>query len=71
MEAFPQGRLLSLWYLQLCQVDTKLASTLRYIARPCLKEEKKDKEEEKEEGGQREEGKEWEEAEEEEFLDRE
>jgi hypothetical protein len=27
MEAFPQLKLLSLWYLQLCQVDTKLAST--------------------------------------------
>jgi hypothetical protein len=27
MEEFPQLKLLSLWYLQLCQVDTKLAST--------------------------------------------
>jgi hypothetical protein len=27
MEAFPQLKLLSLWQLQLCQVDTKLAST--------------------------------------------
>ena len=27
MEAFPQLKLLSLWYLQLCQVDTKPAST--------------------------------------------
>jgi hypothetical protein len=27
MEAFLQLKLLSLWYLQLCQVDTKLAST--------------------------------------------
>jgi hypothetical protein len=26
MEAFPQLKLLSLWELQLCQVDTKLAS---------------------------------------------
>jgi hypothetical protein len=28
MEAFPQLKLLSLWSLQLCQVDTKLASTI-------------------------------------------
>jgi hypothetical protein len=28
MEAFPQLKLLSLWQLQLCQVDTKLASTV-------------------------------------------
>ena len=28
MEAFPQLKLLSLWWLQLCQVDTKLASTI-------------------------------------------
>jgi hypothetical protein len=27
MEAFPQLKLLSLWELQVCQVDTKLAST--------------------------------------------
>jgi hypothetical protein len=27
MEAFPQLKLLSLWKLQLCQVDAKLAST--------------------------------------------
>jgi hypothetical protein len=27
IEAFPQMQFLSLWYLHLCQVDTKLAST--------------------------------------------
>jgi hypothetical protein len=37
MEAFPQLKLLSLWYLQLCQVGTKLASTYRYIDRCKLR----------------------------------
>jgi hypothetical protein len=31
MEAFPQLKLLSLWWLQLCQVDTKLASTPQWL----------------------------------------
>jgi hypothetical protein len=28
LKPFPQLKLLSLWYLQLCQVDTKPASTI-------------------------------------------
>jgi hypothetical protein len=32
MEAFPQLKLLSLWSLQLCQVDTKLASTRSFLS---------------------------------------
>jgi hypothetical protein len=36
MEAFPQLKLLSLWYLQLCQVDTKLASTVTKTQKTCM-----------------------------------
>jgi hypothetical protein len=39
MEAFPQLKLLSLWYLQLCQVDTKLTSTMSKCAARGWREE--------------------------------